>query len=144
MFHFYYVCLVTAKCTIILTPLVDAHLHQNKDKIHSALSKFCTGITYLTDTIGTEIYIGRSDRICTSCYNTHSCIIKSMQCQLSGTDEMLEKKLKHGWRQDENTPTNSILIQWFLLPSFYFHKRLFCFHGYVKYFSKPTESKMKM
>jgi len=35
MFHFCYVRLVTAMCTIILTPLVDVHLvelHQNKDK----------------------------------------------------------------------------------------------------------------
>ena len=48
---------------------------------------------YLTETIGTEIVIEPSDRICTSCYNTHSSIIKSLQTKLSGTDEMLQKAI---------------------------------------------------
>ena len=77
---------------------------------------------YLTDTIGTEINIGPSDRICTSCYNTHSCIIKSIQCQLSRTDEMLEKEIET-WeatirRQDENTLTNSILTSVIFVAQF--------------------------
>ena len=68
---------------------------------------------YLTEATGIEIVIGPSDRICTSCYNTHSSIIKSTECQLNGSDEKLENDTET-WevtirRHNDDELTNAIL-----------------------------------
>ena len=67
---------------------------------------------YLTEATGIEIVIGPSDRICTSCYNTHSSIIKSTECQLNGSDEKLENDIET-WevtirRHNDDELTNAI------------------------------------
>ena len=46
---------------------------------------------YIKDTTGTPIVISPDDWLCTSCYNTHCSIVKSTECELKGSDEMLIK-----------------------------------------------------
>ena len=44
---------------------------------------------YLEETSEVNILISSDDCICTSCYNTHCSIIKSIECELNGSDETL-------------------------------------------------------
>ena len=48
---------------------------------------------YIKDTTGTPIVISPDDWLCTSCYNTHCSIVKSTECELNGSDEMLIKSI---------------------------------------------------
>ena len=52
---------------------------------------------YIKDTIETDIYISADDCICTSCYNAHCSIVKSIKHELNGSDEMLTKSIEE-WK----------------------------------------------
>ena len=49
---------------------------------------------YLKDTTGTDLVISPDDWICTNCYNTHCTIIKSIECNQIGSNEMLAKAIE--------------------------------------------------
>jgi len=49
---------------------------------------------YIKDSIGTDLCITPEDLICTSCYNLHCTIIKSIKCEQIGSDEMLAKSIE--------------------------------------------------
>ena len=49
---------------------------------------------YLKDTTGTDVVISPDDWICTNCYNTHCTIIKSIECNQIGSNEMLAKAIE--------------------------------------------------
>ena len=49
---------------------------------------------YIKDTTGTDVAISPDDWICTNCYNTHCSIIKSIECNQTGSNEMLTKAIE--------------------------------------------------
>ena len=49
---------------------------------------------YLKDTTGTDVVISPDDCICTNCYNTHCSIIESIECEQTGSNEMLVKAIE--------------------------------------------------
>ena len=49
---------------------------------------------YLKDTTGTDVVISPGDSICTNCYNTHCTIVKSIECEQTGSNEMLAKAIE--------------------------------------------------
>ena len=51
---------------------------------------------YFKDSIGTDLCIIPEDLICTSCYNLHCTIIKSIKCKQIWSDEMLAKSIENG------------------------------------------------
>ena len=60
---------------------------------------------YIKDTTGTDIHISPDDWLCTSCYNTHCSIVKSIECEVNGSDDMLLKSIDD-WeaiKKDYNT-----------------------------------------
>ena len=49
---------------------------------------------YINDKTGTDNYISADDCICTSCYNAHCSIVRSIKHELNGSDEMLSKSIE--------------------------------------------------
>ena len=60
---------------------------------------------YIKDSTGTDIDIRPEDGICTSCYNSHCTIIKSIKCEQIGSDEMLARSIEE-W-EDTKTVHNT-------------------------------------
>ena len=63
---------------------------------------------YLQDTSDTNILISPDDCICTSCYNTHCSIIKSIESDLHGSDQMLLQSIKEWEITKDNTSTDQL------------------------------------
>jgi len=78
---------------------------------------------YLKDTTGTDIVISPFDWICTNCYNTQCSIIKSIEYEQTGSNEMLAKAIEV-WEVIANTHNTDKLTKATFLSVIFVAKHL--------------------
>ena len=78
---------------------------------------------YIKDTTGTDIRISPHDCICTSCYNTHCSIVKSIEYKLNGSDELLAKSIEE-WEATKKTHNTDRLTKAILTSVVFVAKNL--------------------
>ena len=82
-------------------------LYQNMVKNFASIAQ------YLKDITGIDVVISPDEWICTNCYNTHCNIIKSIECDQTGSNEMITKATEE-WEttnaHNTDTLTKAILL----------------------------------
>ena len=78
---------------------------------------------YIKDITETDIHISPADCICTSCYNTHCSIVKSIESELNGSDEILSKSVEE-WEATKKAHTTDQLTKAILTSVIFVAKHL--------------------
>ena len=94
----------------------------------------------VSEHLGIDIQIDSNDYICTSCYKTHSSIIKSLeQSKQHGSDSTLKDSIEI-WEQtaknSQDLATKATLAAVMYIAKHLLQKNLYSYHGHVRYFYK--------